>query len=320
MIRLVEPCEKYLKSYIDAYDEYSVHGVKTYFFDDARAYNIFEKYDNYRNKRNLKPNRVGADYYWLVDDERDYFIGEISIRHKLTEALEQYGGHIGYGVRYSEWNNGYGTQMLKLALEKAQQRGLNIILITCDDDNLGSARVMEHNGLVLRDKVRNVIDGQEIITRRYELDLSIKLYEAELTDKLLTTLIAMSAAWEAENSTHGYRTNDRSDIEENRIFLAERNGEVLGYLFGHKTAAERTNSIMEEGTAFFEIEELYVTPEHRSEGIGKKLFAYAEQTVQAEGISYLMLSTATKDCKRILHFYLDELGMDFWSARLYKKL
>ena len=41
---------------------------------------------------------------------------------------------------------------------------------------------------------------------------------------------------------------------------------------------------------------------------------------QAEGMGYLMLSTATKDCKRILHFYLDELGMDFWSARLFKKL
>ena len=47
MIRLVEPCEQYLKSYIDAYDEYSAHGVTTYFFDDARAYDIFEKYDNY---------------------------------------------------------------------------------------------------------------------------------------------------------------------------------------------------------------------------------------------------------------------------------
>ena len=120
MIRLVEPCERYLKSYIDAYDEYSTHGVTTYCFDDARAYDIFEKYDNYKNERNLKPNRVGADYYWLVDDERDYFIGEISIRHRLTEALEQYGGHIGYGVRYSEWNKGYGTLMLKFALEKAQ--------------------------------------------------------------------------------------------------------------------------------------------------------------------------------------------------------
>jgi len=34
----------------------------------------------------------------------------------------------------------------------------------------------------------------------------------------------------------------------------------------------------------------------------------------------LFLSTATKDYKRILHFYIDEMGMDFWTARLFKKL
>jgi len=168
MIRLIEPCEKYLSSYMDAYDEYEQHGVTTYFFDNAREYDIFEKYDNYRHERNLKPNRVGADYYWLVDDERNHFIGEISIRHRLTEALEQYGGHIGYGIRYSEWNKGYGTLMLKLALSRARERGLERVLITCDDDNPGSACVMERNGLVLRDKVRNTIDGQEVITRRYD--------------------------------------------------------------------------------------------------------------------------------------------------------
>lgn len=103
MITLVEPCEKYLQSYIEAYDEYKLNDVQTYAFDDARAYNIFEKYDNYRYERNLKPNRVGSDYYWLVDDERNYFIGEISIRHRLTDDLKHYGGHIGYGVRFSEW-------------------------------------------------------------------------------------------------------------------------------------------------------------------------------------------------------------------------
>ena len=198
-----------------------------------------------------------------------------------------------------------------------------------DNEMKRGAYQREHEALLYF--LRNRVEIEEIPVERVDefwdihfpycvLDISTKLYEAELTDELLSILIAMSAAWESENSTYGYRTNDRSDIEENRIFLAERNGEVLGYLFGHKTAAERTNSIMEEGTAFFEIEELYVVPEHRSEGIGKKLFSYAEQTVQAEGIGYLMLSTATKDCKRILHFYLDELGMDFWSARLFKKL
>ena len=95
MITLVEPCEKNLQSYIEAYDEYKLNDVQTYAFDDARAYNIFEKYDNYRHERNLKPNRVGSDYYWLVDEERNYFIGEISIRHRLTDELKRYSGHIG---------------------------------------------------------------------------------------------------------------------------------------------------------------------------------------------------------------------------------
>lgn len=148
----------------------------------------------------------------------------------------------------------------------------------------------------------------------------MKIYEIQLSDELLEKLVAMSADWEAENSTYGYRKNDRSDIEENRIFLAEQSGEILGYLFGHEERAERASSIMPDGTPYFEIEELYVVPSHRSEGIGSALFSCAEQVVKAEGIEFIMLSTATKNYKSILHFYIDELGMEFWSARLFKKL
>lgn len=146
------------------------------------------------------------------------------------------------------------------------------------------------------------------------------VYEAKLNDELLEKLISMSAEWEAENSTYGYRKNDRSDIEGNRIFLAERDGDILGYLFGHEEKAERASSIMADGTPYFEIEELYVVPSHRSEGIGRALFHNAEQAVITAGIEFIMLSTATKNYKGILHFYIDELGMDFWSARLFKKL
>ncbi|WP_279222131.1 GNAT family N-acetyltransferase [Clostridium sp. JN-9] len=70
-------------------------------------------------------------------------------------------------MRYSEWNKGYGAFMLKLALEKAREMGISKVLITCDDDNLASAKVMEKNDMVLQDKVENIIDGQKIITRRY---------------------------------------------------------------------------------------------------------------------------------------------------------
>lgn len=167
MIKLTEPNEKYLKSYIEAYNEYENNHVTTYAFDDARSYDIFVKYDNYKNECNLQPNRVGADYLWLVDDNKDFFIGEISIRHNLTDSLLRYGGHIGYGIRYSEWNKGYGTSMLKLALEKAKEMGISKVLITCDDNNPASAKVMEKNDMVFQDKVENIIDGQKIVTRRY---------------------------------------------------------------------------------------------------------------------------------------------------------
>ena len=128
------------------------------------------------------------------------------------------------------------------------------------------------------------------------------VYEVKLNDELLEKLIAMSEVWEAENSTYGYRKNDRSDIEENRIFLAERDGEILGYLFGHEEKSERASSIMADGTLYFEIEELYVVPNHRSEGIGRSLFHFAEQAVKTTGIEFIMLSTATKNYKSILHF------------------
>ena len=147
----------------------------------------------------------------------------------------------------------------------------------------------------------------------------IVIEEQELTEELLDTLIRLSADWEAENSCYGYRKNEKADIEGNRIFIAKDGEDVIGYLFGYLEKSERSTSIMPDGTPVFEVEELYVKPEYRSKGIGKMLFAYAESAVRNEA-DYIMLSTATKNWRAIFHFYLDELGMEFWSARLFKKV
>ena len=163
MIRLVEPEERYLKSYLEAYDEFQSMGVSTYGLTDARGCDIFEKFANYRLERNLKPNRVGSHFYWLVDDETVYFIGELSIRHLLNEALFLRGGHIGYCVRYGQWGRGYATQMLHQAEEKAKELGIARALVTCDDDNIASARVIEKNGFVYE----NTVVAEGIPTRRY---------------------------------------------------------------------------------------------------------------------------------------------------------
>lgn len=135
----------------------------------------------------------------------------------------------------------------------------------------------------------------------------------------MDVLIAMSEDWESENSCHGYRKNSAEDIEGQRIFLAEDAGITVGYLFGHMEKAEKTTSVMAAETPYFEVEELYVVPERRCIGVGSALFRFAEDAVRPEA-EFILLGTATKNWRSILHFYIEELGMDFWSARLFKKL
>jgi|GEM_PF-157516 len=100
---------------------------------------------------------------WLVRAGR--LLGEIRLRQWLTPPLENFGGHIGYVIRPSEWGKGYGTRMLALALEKARALGLPRVLLTCDDENIASARVIEKNGGVLDSRGVSPIDGKP--TRRY---------------------------------------------------------------------------------------------------------------------------------------------------------
>lgn len=146
-----------------------------------------------------------------------------------------------------------------------------------------------------------------------------RIREVSLSDPMIETLITLSADWEAENNCRGYRKNGRGNLEGNRIFVAEESGEIIGYLFGKLEKSKDQGAVVPDGTDYFEVEELYVKPACRSHGVGSALFRYVEEQVRPEA-EYLMLGTATKDHRAILHFYIDELGMEFWSARLFKKL
>jgi predicted acetyltransferase len=81
---------------------------------------------------------------WWVDGAE--FLGRISIRHHLTEALRQVGGHIGYDIRPTARRRGHATAMLRAALPVAARLGIDPALVTCDVDNVASRRVIEANG------------------------------------------------------------------------------------------------------------------------------------------------------------------------------
>jgi predicted acetyltransferase len=97
---------------------------------------------------NLKPGIVPSSAYWLLRHNADgaTILGVSALRHALTPALEDVGGHIGYSIRPSERRRGYGTHILALTLTRACALGLERVLVTCDTDNTSSARVIEKNG------------------------------------------------------------------------------------------------------------------------------------------------------------------------------
>ncbi len=62
----------------------------------------------------LPPGIVHQTVLWFVDGVD--WLGRLSIRHHLTPALTELGGHIGYYVRPSARRQGHATQMLTQSL------------------------------------------------------------------------------------------------------------------------------------------------------------------------------------------------------------
>lgn len=93
---------------------------------------------------------VAMTTLWWVDG--DDYLGRLSIRHELTDFLREFGGHIGYVVRPSARRQGHASAMLTAALPIAHTLHIDPALLTCDDTNAASRRVIESNGGVFVDQ------------------------------------------------------------------------------------------------------------------------------------------------------------------------
>ena len=114
----------------------------------------------------LPAGRVAATF--LVADVHGQLVGRTSIRHELTEYLAREGGHIGYAVVAEHRRRGYATEILRQSLVIARAIGVERVLVTCDDDNVGSATVIERCGGVFDSLVTRSDDTT--LCRRYWID------------------------------------------------------------------------------------------------------------------------------------------------------
>jgi predicted acetyltransferase len=94
-------------------------------------------------------------------------VGRLSLRHSLNDFLSRVGGHVGYGVVPSQRRRGYATEMLRQAIPICASLGIPSALITCDEHNVVSRKVIETCGGIFE----GMIDCQDsgIPKRRYWL-------------------------------------------------------------------------------------------------------------------------------------------------------
>lgn len=97
------------------------------------------------------PGWVPDTVYWAVSEGR--MVGRISIRHELSSFLRRVGGHVGYIVRPSMRRRGVATEMLRLLLETPRAKATGDILLTCNEDNVGSEKSILKNGGVFSELV-----------------------------------------------------------------------------------------------------------------------------------------------------------------------
>jgi len=143
-MRLVTPSTEWQSAFLEMARECQSAGELRYALalDDFDAY--LRRVETSRRGDRLSEERVPAAEFWLEDD--GMILGCVRLRLGLTPELENEGGHVGYDVRPSARRRGYGTALLRLALVEARALGIERVLVTCDEDNLGSIEVIERNG------------------------------------------------------------------------------------------------------------------------------------------------------------------------------
>lgn len=125
----------------------------------------------------LRKNKLGVDlnsqfvpstmFYGFIDGE---IIGRVSVRHHLNEYLNNVGGHIGYSVAPRFRGNGYAKKMLMHALNYSKVNlKLEVVLVTCDDDNLASIKVIENFKFCLENTIMD--QDTKKLKRRYWISL-----------------------------------------------------------------------------------------------------------------------------------------------------
>ena len=173
-MKLVEPAAKYAQQILAYRKEFLDRGDSMDGTGALRRMDDPQDWIQYSNRckdpSTVPQGLVVATQYLFVREEDEKIVGMIQIRHYFSPYLEKFGGHIGYSVAPSERRKGYAAQMLKMALPKCKELGIDKVLITCNCDNEGSKRTILKNGGIYESTVYE--PNEKAAVERYWIHLT----------------------------------------------------------------------------------------------------------------------------------------------------
>lgn len=167
-LQLISPNVQYEQEYYEMLDEWKLSGQQlvpfVLEFTAISFKEIIQKLYECSQGIGIPDGFVPHSTFWMINEENK-ILGVSNLRHRLTEGLRIKGGHIGYGIRPSERGKKYSTKILELTLREAKNIGINKVLVTCDKENIASARsVFNNNGILEKE---HVVDG--VLSQNYRI-------------------------------------------------------------------------------------------------------------------------------------------------------
>ena len=154
---LVEPCEEYAEqiaeykqAFLDADSSMDGCGPLRR-CEDSLTY--ISECRKYTSQETLPDGWVLTTQFFYIRKADNRLVGMIQVRHYFNDWLSRFGGHIGYSIKPDERRKGYATSMLKAVLPYCKEIGLDKILISCIDNNVGSEKTILNNGGVYESTV-----------------------------------------------------------------------------------------------------------------------------------------------------------------------
>lgn len=161
-IILIAPCEEYAEQIAELKHNFMEHDPNIIGCGRLAEIEVaawIKECEEMQQGKNLPEDYVPATQFIAIRESDNKLIGVIQIRHKLNPPWDKIGGHVGYSVVPTEWNKGYGTEILRLSLDECHRLGMSKIYLTCLKSNTSSAKVIENNGGIFEGEHITSSDG-----------------------------------------------------------------------------------------------------------------------------------------------------------------